>query len=101
MGWVAAVPILGLAVAYAALLFRGPFDPLGGAAPTATGKGRRPVSLTADCKSKLSRLPGVPLDGFIRGNKGVAVMTATKGGLMYEASVGGQKFSFERIKEQA
>ncbi len=31
-------------------------------------------------------------------NKGVAVMTATKGGLMYEASVGGQKFTFERIK---
>jgi lipid-binding SYLF domain-containing protein len=26
---------------------------------------------------------------------GVAVFTATKGGLMYEASVGGQKFSFE------
>lgn len=32
-------------------------------------------------------------------NKGVAVMSATKGGLMYEASVGGQKFTFERIKE--
>ena len=32
-------------------------------------------------------------------NKGVAIMTATKGGLMYEASVGGQKFSFEKIKE--
>ena len=31
-------------------------------------------------------------------NKGVAIMTATKGGLMYEASVGGQKFSFERSK---
>jgi len=31
-------------------------------------------------------------------NKGVAVMTATKGGLMYEASVGGQKFTFETIK---
>jgi lipid-binding SYLF domain-containing protein len=31
-------------------------------------------------------------------NKGVAVMTATKGGLMYEASVGGQKFSFEKSK---
>lgn len=30
-------------------------------------------------------------------NKGVAVMTATKGGLMYEASVGGQKFTFEKI----
>jgi len=25
-------------------------------------------------------------------------MTATKGGLMYEASVGGQKFSFEKTK---
>ena len=32
-------------------------------------------------------------------NKGVAVMTATKGGLMAEASVGGQKFKFERLKE--
>jgi lipid-binding SYLF domain-containing protein len=32
-------------------------------------------------------------------NKGVAVMTATKGGLMYEASVGGQKFSFEKTKK--
>jgi len=30
-------------------------------------------------------------------NKGVAVMTATKGGLMYEVSVGGQKFTFEKI----
>jgi len=29
-------------------------------------------------------------------NKGVAVMTATKGGLMYEAAIGGQKFSFEK-----
>jgi len=29
---------------------------------------------------------------------GVAVVTATKGGLMYEASVGGQKFSFEKIE---
>ena len=31
-------------------------------------------------------------------SKGVAVVTATKGGLMYEATVGGQKFSFERIE---
>ncbi len=31
-------------------------------------------------------------------NGGVAVVTATKGGLMYEASVGGQKFSFEKIE---
>lgn len=30
--------------------------------------------------------------------KGVAVMTATKGGLMYQATVGGQKFSFEKAK---
>lgn len=29
---------------------------------------------------------------------GVAVFTMAKGGLMYEASVGGQKFSFEKIK---
>ena len=27
-------------------------------------------------------------------------MTATKGGLMYEASVGGQKFSFEQEVEE-
>ena len=31
-------------------------------------------------------------------SKGVAVMTATKGGLMYEAAVGGQKFTFEKIE---
>ena len=31
-------------------------------------------------------------------NGGVAVATATKGGLMYEATVGGQKFSFARIE---
>ncbi len=31
-------------------------------------------------------------------NKGVAVVTATKGGLMYEAAVGGQKFTFEKVK---
>jgi len=32
-------------------------------------------------------------------NKGVAVVTATKGGLMYEASVGGQKFSYQKIEK--
>lgn len=30
-------------------------------------------------------------------SKGVAVVTATKGGLMYEATVGGQKFSFDPV----
>jgi len=29
--------------------------------------------------------------------KGMAVFTYAKGGLMYEASIGGQKFSFEPI----
>jgi hypothetical protein len=29
----------------------------------------------------------------------VAVMTAAKGGLMAEASIGGQKFKFEPVKE--
>ncbi len=29
---------------------------------------------------------------------GVAVVTATKGGLMYEASIGGQKFTYEKIE---
>jgi len=29
-------------------------------------------------------------------NKGMATFTITKGGLMYEASIGGQKFSFSR-----
>jgi lipid-binding SYLF domain-containing protein len=33
-------------------------------------------------------------------NAGVAVVTATKGGLMYEASVGGQKFTYEKIENQ-
>ena len=32
-------------------------------------------------------------------NKGVAVVTAAKGGLMAEASIGGQKFKFEPVKE--
>jgi hypothetical protein len=32
---------------------------------------------------------------------GVAVFTVAKGGLMYEASVGGQKFGFEPFKKQA
>ena len=32
-------------------------------------------------------------------NKGVAVVTATKGGLMYEATVGGQKFKYEKIED--
>ena len=31
-------------------------------------------------------------------NKGMATYTITKGGLMYEASVGGQKFSFKKLK---
>jgi lipid-binding SYLF domain-containing protein len=30
-------------------------------------------------------------------NGGVAIVTATKGGLMYEATIGGQKFSYEKI----
>lgn len=30
-------------------------------------------------------------------NGGVAVVTVTKGGLMYEATVGGQKFDYETI----
>lgn len=33
VGWILAAPIIGLAVAYAALLFRGPFDPLGDRPP--------------------------------------------------------------------
>lgn len=32
-------------------------------------------------------------------SEGVAIFTMTKGGLMYEASVGGQKFSFEPITQ--
>ncbi|HED16527.1 MAG TPA: hypothetical protein ENI64_06940 [Gammaproteobacteria bacterium] len=31
-------------------------------------------------------------------NNGVAIFTIAKGGLMYEASIGGQKFSFEPVK---
>ena len=30
-------------------------------------------------------------------HKGMAVFTRAKGGLMYEASIGGQKFSFEKM----
>lgn len=32
-------------------------------------------------------------------NSGVAVVTATKGGLMYEATIGGQKFSYKKIND--
>jgi hypothetical protein len=31
-------------------------------------------------------------------NKGMAVFTIAKGGLMYEASIGGQKFSYKAVK---
>ncbi|MBW1806512.1 MAG: hypothetical protein JRJ06_09205 [Deltaproteobacteria bacterium] len=31
-------------------------------------------------------------------SRGVAIVTAPKGGLMYEASIGGQKFSYQKIK---
>ena len=31
---------------------------------------------------------------------GVAVFTATKGGLMYEASIGGQHFKYEQVSEE-
>ncbi|MBI3571092.1 MAG: hypothetical protein HY082_08315 [Gammaproteobacteria bacterium] len=34
-------------------------------------------------------------------NNGVAIFTLVKGGLMYEASVGGQKFSFEPAKKKS
>ncbi len=33
-------------------------------------------------------------------SNGVAIFTLAKGGLMYEASVGGQKFSFEAVKKE-
>ncbi|HET9950189.1 MAG TPA: lipid-binding SYLF domain-containing protein [Candidatus Eisenbacteria bacterium] len=33
-------------------------------------------------------------------NRGVAIVTMGKGGLMYEASVGGQKFSFKPLKSK-
>jgi len=33
-------------------------------------------------------------------NKGVAIVTMAKGGLMYEASVGGQKFSYKAIDDK-
>lgn len=36
----------------------------------------------------------------LRYRKGVAIVTMAKGGLMYEASVGGQKFSFHPIEKQ-
>ena len=32
--------------------------------------------------------------------QGVAIFTSTKGGLMYEASVGGQKFSYDAFGER-
>jgi lipid-binding SYLF domain-containing protein len=34
-------------------------------------------------------------------NKGVAIITMAKGGLMYEASVGGQKFSFKPVEKKS
>jgi lipid-binding SYLF domain-containing protein len=33
-------------------------------------------------------------------NEGVAIVTSTKGGLMYEAALGGQKFSYEKIEDK-
>lgn len=33
-------------------------------------------------------------------SRGVAIFTMTKGGLMYEASVGGQKFTYEPLHEE-
>lgn len=51
------------------------------------GAGVSAVALTAGASADL---------GY---NGGVAVVTATKGGLMYEASVGGQKFDYEKIDE--
>lgn len=33
-------------------------------------------------------------------NKGVAILTMAKGGLMYEAAVGGQKFSFKPLAKE-
>ncbi len=37
--------------------------------------------------------------GDIAYNKGVAIVTIAKGGLMYEASVGGQKFDYDPLDE--
>ena len=33
-----------------------------------------------------------------RYNKGMAVFTVAKGGLMYEASIGGQRFSYKAVQ---
>jgi len=51
------------------------------------GAGVSAVALTAGASADL---------GY---NGGVAVVTATKGGLMYEATVSGQKFDYEVINE--
>lgn len=74
------------------------------------------VALTASAKASVSTLgnQGIttgmtandtkvpqPSNSNVQYTKGMAVFTITKGGLMYEASVKGQKFLFEPLKATA
>jgi lipid-binding SYLF domain-containing protein len=63
------------------------------------------VAITAGAQAKAgtggstaSATAGTPGKYEAKYRKGMAIFVHTKGGLMYEASVGGQKFNFKPLK---
>ena len=58
----------------------------------AAGASARPSGRSA--RARRSKQDATTLGGY---HKGMATFTITKGGLMYEASVGGQKFSYKPL----
>lgn len=75
---------------------KGPFE--FGAAAQATAL-TAAVGLSANTGGSSATASGTMNNATIRSagyNYGMAIFTITKGGLMYEASIGGQKFTFSR-----
>lgn len=90
------IPSSAAVVAMVALL---PADFLVGAAPRAQGHPyscRPAVASTASAVALTERV-----SGDLAYRNGVAIVTMAEGGLMYEASVGGQKLSFHPIAKGA
>jgi lipid-binding SYLF domain-containing protein len=68
------------------------------ASAVAITAGAQASASTAGSTAGASAGPKTGTQAALKYNKGMAIFVHAKGGLMYEASVGGQKFSFEPLK---
>ena len=73
-----------------------------GLAPVEFGADATAVALTYGAQAGVSTKGASASAGDTKGTgmwkRGMAVFTLAKGGLMYEASIGGQKFNFKPLK---